>query len=161
MSAIRGGDFVGYTMTEFIDNRLDHFFSDRSLYNLSPVNIEDLRDCILLEIIKVDIHVMTVERGGIPKVGTEAFFPENHHIVGICHPMVAPFAVGILEIVVLELIGNVDLFSVRKLYLLIFVFSRIAPAVVSRGWVFCATRKNGQHHCRQQKMFKFHMIKWF
>ena len=52
MSAIRGGDFVGYTMTEFIDNRLDHFFSDRSLYNLSPFNIEDLRDCILLEIIK-------------------------------------------------------------------------------------------------------------
>lgn len=52
MSAIRGGDFVGYTMTEFIDNRLDYFFSDRSLYNLSPFNIEDLRDCILLEIIK-------------------------------------------------------------------------------------------------------------
>lgn len=52
MSAIRGGDFVGYTMTEFIDNRLDHFFGDRSLYNLSPFNIEDLRDCILLEIIK-------------------------------------------------------------------------------------------------------------
>lgn len=39
-------------MTEFIDNRIDNFFSERELYVLSPFNLEDLRDCILLEIIK-------------------------------------------------------------------------------------------------------------
>lgn len=43
---------MGYTMTEFIDNRLDHFFSERELYAVSPFNLENLRDCILMEIIK-------------------------------------------------------------------------------------------------------------
>ena len=43
---------LGYTITEFIDNRIDNFFSNRELYKLSPFNLEDLRDCILLEIIK-------------------------------------------------------------------------------------------------------------
>lgn len=43
---------MGYTMIEFIDNRLDNFFEDRSLYTHSPFSVEDLRDCILLEIIK-------------------------------------------------------------------------------------------------------------
>lgn len=43
-------------MTEFIDNRLDNYFEDRSLYAYSPFNIEDLRDCILLEIIKDAYH---------------------------------------------------------------------------------------------------------
>lgn len=43
---------MGYTMLEFIDNRLDHFFSERDLYGISPFNVEDLRDCILTEIIK-------------------------------------------------------------------------------------------------------------
>lgn len=39
-------------MTEFIDNRLDHFFSERELYAVSPFNLDNLRDCILMEIIK-------------------------------------------------------------------------------------------------------------
>ena len=43
---------MGYTMTEFIDNRLDSFFSDRSLYEISPFTVEDLRDNILMFIIK-------------------------------------------------------------------------------------------------------------
>lgn len=43
---------VGYTVLEFIDNRLDHFFSERDLYDVSPFNIDDLRDCIITEIIK-------------------------------------------------------------------------------------------------------------
>ena len=48
----RGVSTLGYTMTEFIDNRLDNFFSDRDLYAISPFNLEDLRDCILMQIIK-------------------------------------------------------------------------------------------------------------
>lgn len=43
---------MGYSITEFIDNRLDNFFSDRSLYAISPFNVEDLRDCIITAIIK-------------------------------------------------------------------------------------------------------------
>lgn len=43
---------MGYTMLEFIDNRLDNFFSERDLYEASPFNTVDLRDCILTEIIK-------------------------------------------------------------------------------------------------------------
>lgn len=43
---------MGYTMLEFIDSRLDNFFTERDLYEVSPFNIEDLRDCILTEIIK-------------------------------------------------------------------------------------------------------------
>lgn len=48
----KGVSTLGYTMTEFIDNRLDNFFSDRNLYAISPFNLEDLRDCILMQIIK-------------------------------------------------------------------------------------------------------------
>lgn len=43
---------MGYTMIEFIDNRLDKYFSQRELYTISPFNVDDLRDCILTEIIK-------------------------------------------------------------------------------------------------------------
>ena len=43
---------MDFTLTEFIDNRLDEYFPDRSLYNVSPFSVEDLRDCILMEIIK-------------------------------------------------------------------------------------------------------------
>lgn len=43
---------MGYTMTEFIDHRLDYFFLDRRAYSFSPFAIDDLRDCILMEIIK-------------------------------------------------------------------------------------------------------------
>ena len=43
---------MGYTMREFIDNRLDKYFSQRDLYAISPFNVDDLRDCILTEIIK-------------------------------------------------------------------------------------------------------------
>ena len=48
----KGVSSIGYTMTEFIDNRLDEYFSDRSLYAVSPFTVEDLRDCILMAIIK-------------------------------------------------------------------------------------------------------------
>lgn len=43
---------MGYTMLEFIDNRLDQLFPERKLYEATPFNIEDLRDCIITEIIK-------------------------------------------------------------------------------------------------------------
>ena len=43
---------MGYSITEFIDNRLDNYFSDRSLYSISPFNVENLRDCIIMAIIK-------------------------------------------------------------------------------------------------------------
>lgn len=43
-------------MTEFIDNRLNNYFEDRSLYEHSPFSVENLRDCILLEIIKDAYH---------------------------------------------------------------------------------------------------------
>lgn len=43
---------LGYTMTEFIDNRLNDYFPDRTLYDSTPFSVENLRDCLLMEIIK-------------------------------------------------------------------------------------------------------------
>lgn len=52
MDLRREGVTLGYTMTEFIDNMLDNYFENRSLYDISPFSVENLRDCILFEIIK-------------------------------------------------------------------------------------------------------------
>lgn len=43
---------IDYTITEFIDNRLNQFFSNRALYAASPFTVDDLRDCLLMTIIK-------------------------------------------------------------------------------------------------------------
>lgn len=47
---------MGYTMLEFIDNRLDSYFPERELYEYLPFHVTDLRDCILTEIIKDAYH---------------------------------------------------------------------------------------------------------
>ena len=43
---------MGISMTEMIDNRLKRFFSEPNLYEISPFDIQDLRNCILMGIIK-------------------------------------------------------------------------------------------------------------
>lgn len=43
---------MGYSMIEMIDNRLDQLFSQRDLYTFSPFSVEDLRDNIIMFIIK-------------------------------------------------------------------------------------------------------------
>lgn len=43
---------MGYTMLEFIDNRLNNYFPKRELYMVSPFSVENLRDCIVMAIIK-------------------------------------------------------------------------------------------------------------
>ena len=49
---------MGLTMIEMIDNRLSNFFSYPELYDTSPFSIENLRDCILMFIIK-DAYYLT------------------------------------------------------------------------------------------------------
>lgn len=49
---IKGVMIVGYSMIEMIDNRLDQLFSQRDLYTFSPFSVEDLRDNIIMFIIK-------------------------------------------------------------------------------------------------------------
>ncbi len=43
---------MGYSMIEMIDNRLDQLFPQRDLYTFSPFSVEDLRDNIIMFIIK-------------------------------------------------------------------------------------------------------------
>ena len=43
---------MSYDMIEMIDNRLDQLFLDRKLYTVSPFSVDDLRDNILMFIIK-------------------------------------------------------------------------------------------------------------
>ena len=43
---------MGYSMVEMIDNRLDQLFPERGLYTLSPFSVDDLRDNIIMFIIK-------------------------------------------------------------------------------------------------------------
>lgn len=49
---------MGLTMIEMIDNRLSNIFAQPELYNLSPFSIEDLRDCIIMSILK-DAYFLT------------------------------------------------------------------------------------------------------
>lgn len=49
---------MGLTMIEMIDNRLSNIFTQPELYNLSPFGIEDLRDCIIMSILK-DAYFLT------------------------------------------------------------------------------------------------------
>lgn len=49
---------MGLTMIEMIDNRLSNIFAQPELYNLSPFSIEDLRDCIIMSILK-DAYYLT------------------------------------------------------------------------------------------------------
>ena len=49
---------MGLTMIEMIDNRLSNIFAQPELYNLSPFGIEDLRDCIIMSILK-DAYFLT------------------------------------------------------------------------------------------------------
>lgn len=43
---------MGYSMIEMIDNRLDQLFPQRDLYTFSPFSVENLRDNIIMFIIK-------------------------------------------------------------------------------------------------------------
>ena len=49
---------MGFTMLEMIDNRLAAFFSQLEFYDASPFSIEDLRDCIIMSILK-DAYYLT------------------------------------------------------------------------------------------------------
>jgi len=49
---------MGLTMLEMIDNRLAHFFPQPELYDVSPFSIENLRDCIIMFILK-DAYYLT------------------------------------------------------------------------------------------------------
>lgn len=49
---------MGLTMIEMIDNRLSNIFAQPELYNLSPFGINDLRDCIIMSILK-DAYFLT------------------------------------------------------------------------------------------------------
>lgn len=49
---------MGLTMIEMIDNRLSNIFAQPELYNLSPFGIEDLRNCIIMSILK-DAYFLT------------------------------------------------------------------------------------------------------
>lgn len=49
---IKGVLLVGYSMIEMIDNRLDQLFSQRDLYTFSSFSVENLRDNIIMFIIK-------------------------------------------------------------------------------------------------------------
>ncbi len=49
---------MGLTMLEMIDNRLANFFPQPELYDVSPFSIENLRDCIIMFILK-DAYYLT------------------------------------------------------------------------------------------------------
>lgn len=55
---VNGGDMMGLTMLEMIDNRLANYFSQPELYDISPFSIENLRDCIIMFILK-DAYYLT------------------------------------------------------------------------------------------------------
>lgn len=63
---------MGLTMIEMIDNRLSNIFTQPELYNLSPFGIQDLRDCIIMSILK-DAYYLTEPRRSLrASRGTDA-----------------------------------------------------------------------------------------
>lgn len=67
-----GGNMMGLTMLEMIDNRLANFFSQPELYDISPFSIENLRDCIIMFILK-DAYYLTEPKQSLRETrGTDA-----------------------------------------------------------------------------------------
>ena len=67
------------------------------------------------EVLQVHRHGFPLQVGSLREVGPEGFLPEYHDVVGIGHAGIAPFRLGVGEVVVTQVARDVDEFALRGL----------------------------------------------